>query len=165
MSYATASAYYYCYSLFVVTEYGAAPCSTNEVVDFAGNCEEVACGGTVYATSGVLESSNWPQSDSDSRLCQWSIVHPDPSATLSVSITDIDIPRSRSGLCFWEYVIVFDTSDGHGNIPSILTPGGRFCGATPPSNTMAATGNMVHVWFQTRSSIDRGFSLSFSSIV
>ena len=145
-------------------EYGAAPCGTNEVVDFAGNCREVDCGGTVYSMSGVLQSPNWASAHSINALCQWSIVLPNPSASVNISIDSINIFRSNSGLCFWDYLIVFDTSEGNGRVPELLS-GSRICGSVAPSNQMVATGNTVHVWYQSRDTRDRGFSLSFSAVV
>ena len=131
------------------------------MVDFAGTCREVDCGGMVYAKSGVLQSPNWPEPYSTGVLCQWSIILPDPDATLSITIHEIDIVQSRSGTCFWDYLIVFDSSTGLGTVPDLLS--GRVCGSNPPTGEMLATRNMVHVWYQSRNTNNRGFSLSFTA--
>ena len=134
------------------------------MVDFAGNCREVNCGGTVYSMSGVLQSPNWPEPYSGDSLCQWSIVLPDPDATMRVTVDEIDIYQSRFGICFWDYLLMFDSSAGRGGVPPLLS--GRLCGSTPPTGNMVATGNKVHVWYQSsRNRNNRGFSLSFSATV
>lgn len=82
---------------------------------------------------------------------------------MTVTIDEIDLVRNQFGFCFWDYLVLFDSLTGQGNVPDLL--GERMCGSTPPTNALTATGNIVHVWYQSRHEDSRGFSLLFSANV
>ena len=157
----------YCKYYFVhhyhIPEYGPAPCVEGELYGFQGYCREVACGGTMYAMSGVLQSPYWPDPAPFFQLCQWAIVLPNTEANIAIVVEDIDINPGRGGNCFWDYLMIFDTKAQDGTIPPTL--GDRMCGTTPPAGQMIATGNVVHVWYNSRDLSNKGFSILFSAIV
>ena len=147
--------------MLISPEYGPAPCSQSEVYDFIGDCRQVECGGVVYALYGVLQTPHWPESSNDEILCQWSIVLPNPEMRVSIEVQEMDISPGRSGTCFWNYLIMFDSSAITGAVPPLLTP--KMCGTRPPAGQVVATGHVVHVWYQSVNPPNRGFSLSFSA--
>ena len=123
-------------------------------------CRPVDCGGTVYAMAGVVHPPNWPNSSLDSMLCQWAIVLPDPERSIRIVVDEIEIHDSFG--CFWNNVMVFDSSAVENAVPPLL--GNRMCGTNPPSGDLVATGNVVNVWYQSRFPPNRGFAFSFFAV-
>ena len=142
-------------------EYEPAPCSQSDLFTFDGACRSIACGGTLYAMTGVVHPPNWPNSSPERMLCQWAIVLPDPGRRIRIVVDDIDIQSSSSG-CFWNYVMVFDSSAAQTVIPPLL--GSRMCGTNPPSEGLVATGNVVHIMYQSQFPPNRGFAFSFFAL-
>ena len=141
-------------------EYEPAPCSESDVFAYDGTCRSVRCGGTLYAMTGVLHPPNWPNSSSNRMLCEWAIVLPDPERRVRIVVDDIDM---RGGFgCFWNYVMVFDTSAAQAIIPPLL--GSKMCGTTPPSEDLIATGNVVNIMYQSQDPPNRGFAFSFFAV-
>ena len=113
--------------------------------------------------SGFLQSPNWPQPATTTQQCQWAIVLPNPEAQIKIVVEEVDIDAGISGTCFWNYVAVFDTMASVTTVPPLLRP--RICGTTPPPDPLVASGNIVHIWYYTRHTDNRGFSLFFSAMV
>ena len=145
-------------SLF--TEYGAGPCNATSVLGFDGtSCSPVECGGTLFSMAGVLHPPNWPNQSPGQMFCQWAIVLPEMNRRVQVVIDQIDINSDSRNVCFWNYVIVYNTDTERGL--SILPPiFGRYCGRVPPPPITAA-GNVIHIWYSIRQPPGGGFSLSF----
>lgn len=150
------------YSLSFSIEFGPSPCNHTDVLDFNGGCRPVTCGGTLYAMTGQLQSPNWPTPSSDNQHCQWAIVLPDPQSRVKIVVDEIDITNDSRGTCFWNYLMLFDSTVGMG-FPPLITER-RMCGTDPPSDPLLATGNVVNVWYYVRRSTNRGFSLSFFAV-
>ena len=121
------------------------------------------CGGTLYAMSGILETPNWPESAPANQLCQWAIVLPNPDSRVKIVVNEVDIQISSSGTCFWNYMMILDTAAQVGSVPPFLL--NRICGTSPPTEELIATGNTVHVWYYSRHTSSRGFSLQFSDVL
>ena len=94
------------------------PCNQSDVLGFDGMCRPVDCGGTLYAMAGVVHPPNWPNPSPDTMLCQWAIVLPDPERSIRIVVDEIDIKDVPN--CFWNYVMVFDSSAVENAVPPLL---------------------------------------------
>ena len=101
----------------------------------------------LYAMAGVVHPLNWPNSSPHSMLCQWAIVLSDPERSIRIMVDEIDIEDDSS--CFWNYVMVFDSSAVENAVPPLL--GNGMCGTNPPSGDLVATGNVVNVLYMYQS--------------
>ena len=135
------------------------PCGPTEVLNFVGGCRTVECGGTHFNMSGVIETPNWPNPSSQTMFCEWAIVLPDERSRVNIVVDEMDITQDNRNICFWNYVVFFDSVAQNGVPPTL---GQRHCGTEAP-DPFLATGNIVNIWYQSSDPPNAGFSLTFSA--
>ncbi|XP_063906397.1 tolloid-like protein 1 [Zophobas morio] len=127
-----------------------------------GKSCEVACGGSLTALNGVIQSPSFPNEYPSNKQCTWEIVAPVGHVVL-LNFTHFDIEgdnltRSIKNKCEKDKLDVFSESE---NVTKHL---GTYCGSGLPDRVISESTNTKIVFFSDSTVETKGFALRYSMV-